>query len=81
MQPARQHRKIGELRGIPGESDECALADVLRRVWVLNHPQRGGENEIDMAAHQFRKRRFGIALGVGTQHATGRLGQEKRNRH
>lgn len=31
---------------------------------IANHPQRGGIDEVNVAAHQFSKRRFGPLAGV-----------------
>ncbi len=67
MQPTRQHRTICELNGLFGERDKYALRHVFRQMRVTNHPQRGGINEIHMAAHQFGKRRFGAMFGVGAE--------------
>jgi hypothetical protein len=43
------------------------LGHIFSEVRIANHPQRGGMDEIHMAAHQFGKRRFRMASGVSPQ--------------
>ena len=51
MQPAGQYPAICESSGILRERNKHALGDILGEVRIANHPQRGGINEIHVAAH------------------------------
>ena len=67
MQPTGQHRTIRELGEVFRERDEHALSYIFREVRITNHPQRGGIDEIHMAAHQLGERWFGAVFRVGAQ--------------
>ncbi len=40
---------------------------LFSEVRITNHPQRGGMDEIHVAAHQLGERRFGAVFSVGAQ--------------
>ena len=66
-QPTGQHRAIHELGGVFRECGEHALGHVLSEVRIANHAQRGGIDEIHLAAHQLGECRFGAVFSVGAQ--------------
>ena len=67
MQPAGHYPAICELSGILRERNKHALGDILGEMGIANHAQRGGINEIHVAAHQFGKGRFRAFFGVSAQ--------------
>lgn len=67
IQPTGQHRAIHELAGVFRKGDEHALGYVFREMRIANHAQRGGMDEIHIAAHQLGERRFGAVFSVGEQ--------------
>jgi len=67
MQPTGEHRAIRELGGVLREREEHALRHIFSEMRIANHAQRGGIDEIHVAAHQLGKRRFGAAFSVSAQ--------------
>ena len=67
MQPAGQHRAVGELTRVFRESDEDTLRHVLGEVRITHHAQRGRIDEIDVAPHEFREGGLGPPFGVLSQ--------------
>ena len=45
----------GETAGILSQGGKCALGDVLGQMCIAKAAQRGGIDEINMAADEFRK--------------------------
>ena len=67
VQPARQDGTVNKFARILRQRDECCLGDILREMSVLDHPQGGGVDQIDVAPHQFGKRALRATFGVIAQ--------------
>ncbi|MEK7675698.1 MAG: hypothetical protein AAB676_07685 [Verrucomicrobiota bacterium] len=67
MQPAGQDGTIRELPRILRQGHKHPLRHVFGQMRVVNHPQGGGIDEINMPPHQFGKRRLRPEPGVIAQ--------------
>jgi hypothetical protein len=52
---------------LPGQNNKDSLGDFRRRVRISHLAQSGGVHKVNVPVHQFDKRVFRAALGVGLQ--------------
>ena len=64
IKPARQGVARSDGRRLTGQLDEDCLSDILGQSSLLNHPQRSGINQVDVARHQFDKGLFSLAFHI-----------------
>lgn len=71
IEPRGQHgRRVWSgrhFRGVAGEVGEDRLGDFLGELRGADLAERGGMDEIDMAANQFRKGGFGMVAGIARE--------------
>ena len=67
MQPAGQHRVLGQACGTLSESHEYSLCDVLGRMSLAGHAKGGGVDKVDVSLDQFGERSFGPVFRVVAQ--------------
>jgi hypothetical protein len=67
IKPAGKGRFLAQVLCFSGEDDEYRQGDLLGGVGIARFADGGGIDQVDVARHQRRKRRFRILPGIFTE--------------